>query len=354
MKRTPLLYWLLALALMTPAAARATGSLTIPNTIAAQSGPNVQASLLDTNWTTIATYVNAREVASGTLAARPIAGTAGRWYFASDDNGGTLYFDTGAAWVQASPAIQAGQDLYGSRNLNGATASATNTSYNVSADYVRLRNPTTGATVVRPATSTLTNNVLTSGPAADGRDQSAAFTVSTWVHFYYVWNGSTLATVSSTCAPNTFTGSCPTVGGPNLPATYTHWSYIGPVQFATTGVLNATFIRGSRASINPIAVRANAATGIGAEATITVTNFIPPNHMGATLHLCSNRVDLSADLRVESGGTPGLAMGTAGGAAVGCVAGDVPLKGQTVYLFTPAAVTASIMLSGYRIPNGAE
>lgn len=39
-------------------------------------------------------------IMAGTLAARPAAATAGRLYFATDDNGGTLYRDTGAAWTQ--------------------------------------------------------------------------------------------------------------------------------------------------------------------------------------------------------------------------------------------------------------
>jgi hypothetical protein len=38
-------------------------------------------------------------IMSGTLAARPAASLAGREYFATDDNGGTLYRDSGSAWV---------------------------------------------------------------------------------------------------------------------------------------------------------------------------------------------------------------------------------------------------------------
>lgn len=76
------------------------GSLVIPNIIANEPGPTAQVSKLDTNWTAIQTYVNAREIAFGTFAARPAAGTAGRWYFATDT--GTLYADTGAAWTQVA------------------------------------------------------------------------------------------------------------------------------------------------------------------------------------------------------------------------------------------------------------
>lgn len=80
------------------------GSLSIPNTFGAASG-NVPASQLDTDFSTISTYVNAREVAIGLIAARPAFGTAGRYYLATDVNGGTLYVDSGTAWVQAASGV---------------------------------------------------------------------------------------------------------------------------------------------------------------------------------------------------------------------------------------------------------
>lgn len=76
------------------------GSLVIPNIIANEPGPTAQVSKLDTNWTAIQTYVNDRQIAFGTFAARPAAGKDGRWYFATDT--GVLYADTGAAWTQVA------------------------------------------------------------------------------------------------------------------------------------------------------------------------------------------------------------------------------------------------------------
>lgn len=80
------------------------GSLSIPFTFGSASG-NVPASRLDTDYSTIATYVNAREVTVGLIGARPAAGTAGRWYLATDVSGGTLYVDTGTTWQQAGAAV---------------------------------------------------------------------------------------------------------------------------------------------------------------------------------------------------------------------------------------------------------
>jgi hypothetical protein len=45
------------------------------------------------------------QIVSDTLTNRPAAGTAGRLYFANDVSGGTLYYDTGAAWIAISPSL---------------------------------------------------------------------------------------------------------------------------------------------------------------------------------------------------------------------------------------------------------
>lgn len=44
-------------------------------------------------------------VMAGTTAARPAAGTAGRVYFATDDDGGTLFRDNGSSWVQIAGGL---------------------------------------------------------------------------------------------------------------------------------------------------------------------------------------------------------------------------------------------------------
>jgi hypothetical protein len=80
------------------------GNLIIPNTFGTQSG-NVAASQIDSDFSTTASYVNAREITLGTLAARPAAGTAGRWYFATDSLGGQLFEDNGSAWTAITTGI---------------------------------------------------------------------------------------------------------------------------------------------------------------------------------------------------------------------------------------------------------
>lgn len=82
------------------------GSASVPNTFASQAG-QVPASQLDANWTALINYINTREVDSGTLAARP-TGSDGQWYFATDVQGGTLYFNASGFWVQAGLGLSSG------------------------------------------------------------------------------------------------------------------------------------------------------------------------------------------------------------------------------------------------------
>ena len=344
-----LVYIALLLALIPNRHADSTGSLTIPNTIAAQSGPTLSASLLDQNWTTTATYINVREVTSGTLAARPAAGTSGRWYTATDQNGGITYWDNGSSWVQAAPAANL-TSAYAVRGLQGATSSSTNTTYNVTADYVILRNPSTGDVVAQKATATRSNSILTSGPAADGRDQASAFTAPTWLHFYYIWNGSTLSTLSSLCAPSDINGQCSANTGPTLPTGYTHWAYIGAVRMATAGTLNGTYIRGQRALPSATASVANQMAITTAESTVSMVNFVPPN-AGAFTVYCTG----SSTAGPAFGAVTGMYTNQTWNAAAAPTVSTVELPNiaqQFFFVGTAAAGVLNCQLQSYTIPNG--
>ena len=91
------------------------------------------------------------------------------------------------------------------------------------------------STVTRFNPGTITNNIALSGPVINGRDQSVGFPISLWVHFYWIWNGTTLATISSATPPPT---------GPVLPNGYTHWAYAGAVYQNAALQLVKTFIQG--------------------------------------------------------------------------------------------------------------
>ena len=86
------------------------GTASVPNVIFTQPTGNLAGSVLDANWTSLVNYINNRELTIDILANRPAAGTSGRYYFATDANGGTLYADTGSTWTQiAFPVGATGQ-----------------------------------------------------------------------------------------------------------------------------------------------------------------------------------------------------------------------------------------------------
>lgn len=48
---------------------------------------------------------------AGDIGDIPAAGLAGRFYFAEDEGGGTLYRDSGVAWVQVAPGVESGAEV---------------------------------------------------------------------------------------------------------------------------------------------------------------------------------------------------------------------------------------------------
>lgn len=156
------------------------------------------------------------------------------------------------------------------RGLTGANNSGTpNTKMDLAADLVQLRNATDGTVAIRTGTGTVTNDVGLVGPAANGRDQIGAFTSGSWVHFYWIWNGTTLATVSSATAPST---------GPTLPAGYTHWAYAGANYYDTDPKLVRMHWRGAVMLYDAaITVVGAANPAANAEQSVSVANQVPPN-----------------------------------------------------------------------------
>jgi hypothetical protein len=141
----------------------------------------------------------------------------------------------------ASTAYVDGLQNAGSRVLGlvgNVNATTPLTKYDMFADVIVLRN-STGATVVRYNAPTTTCDLGLAGSAANGRDQSAAFSINSWIHLYWVWNGTTLATLASTTLPTLFTGS-------TLPAGYTHWAYATTIRWNSSSNIIPGFPRGSK------------------------------------------------------------------------------------------------------------
>lgn len=245
------------------------------------------------------------------------------------------------------------------RGLNGANnAGIPGTKVDFSASEVCVRNPTTGTTVTVPSVSTITNDTQVAGPTANGRDQAAAFSTSTWLHFYFIWNGATMATLSSTSAT-----------APVLPTGYTHQAYIGAIYYDGTPTLARVRLRGAWVDYDnpPIAVTSTATVSTA----VPLTTMIPPNSLEYRVNVVqlaltsagSGAYGLTLNLEIVSGTScfqQGFS-GVGGATQVFSISGGfsiLPNVAQNFYIRLVLAAgtgpTSTVNMIGYKIPNGGE
>lgn len=252
--------------------------------------------------------------------------------------------------------VQNGYRCIGNNSFNNA--GTPNTQFDMFADDVILADAS-GNTIEQRNPATLTNNLLTAGSAANGRDQAGAFTANTFIHFYWIWNGTALATLSSAIAPPT---------GPTMPSGYTHWAYCGAVYFPASA-LRKVRIKGSWITYeSPIS--ALAAGGATAETAIGFTTIAPANALNIDLGLSkdgtsdsSGIIDVTTNIRAVTGvvyfGSRHILRGA--GATANQQFGQntlvVPNIGQQIfYLMTNSfgTGTLSVVVRRYQVPNGGE
>ena len=248
------------------------------------------------------------------------------------------------------------------RGLTGANNSGTpNTQYDFAADAVTLADTATSLGLVdRTNTGTLTNNVSTAGPAAGGRDQAGAFSASSWIHFYFIYNPGTdtLATISSATAPPT---------GPALPSGYTHWAYITAIRFNASSQLFTTIVRGSGV-FYPAAWAGTRFLADGSATTETAVSYstlAPPNALIVLMLFNIQYTDTSAAvqrvayIRLVTGVTNYhfFVVNTQVANVQGTYNGSffVPQIGQQIYYIWDGATgtrALELAVQGYTIPNG--
>lgn len=251
----------------------------------------------------------------------------------------------------------------GQTSTNNSTTP--NTQFDLIATSVTLRN-SSNFTVTRWNPATITVNISTAGPAANGRDVVGAFSASTWLHFYWIWNGTTLAGTASTTAPPT---------GPALPTGYTHWGYAGNVYFSASSALIKTRFRGDWAHYEGDNIggwRALSGGTATTETAVTITAYVPPNALsflvsaplsggGGTGVNCGVAVRLrvitgvnyfTSATRAELSGAPNVV-----GVDIFSPPTVVPNVGQTLYYILvntggSCTGTTAIDIHGYKMPNG--
>jgi len=86
------------------------------------------------------------------------------------------------------------------------------------ADWLTLHDDSTPQNTVGLSVIDETNSIVTAGPIAGGRDQAAAFAVSTWLHFFIIYDPN-LGDVSSL--------SSLSATAPTLPSGYTYFVRVG-------------------------------------------------------------------------------------------------------------------------------
>lgn len=274
---------------------------------------------------------------------------SGFWVSAADNN----LTDPDAGGAGWESLLAGAMSQYGSRGLRAQNnASTPNTQFDIAADMVALRDPSTGATKVFSPVAGVTTNLLTAGPAANGRDQAAAFPASSWIHFYLISNGSTVASISSLTAPPT---------GPVMPAGYTMWAYVGAVRFGSGSVLSAVWVCGNTVFYRvPMAVLTGTAT---TSTPFSTSTWVPPNAL--------EWAPMVENLALSASGAGSYAMtlfidsyqaglsGTGSASAVYSVSGGLawlPNNSQAAQyrlnLMAGSGPTTTISVYGYRLANG--
>ena len=260
-------------------------------------------------------------------------------------NGQVLTADSGelAGVKWGAPAAATPVGAYGVRNLVGQNDAVTpNTKFGYSADLVVLRKVSDNTTVVKSNTGTLTNDVTVSAGSPDGRDQAAAFSAGSWIHFYFIWNGTTLGTLSSLTAPPT---------GPTLPSGYTHWAYAGAVRYNATPGLVKTYWRGAHAYYQTIINVVNASTAT-TEQTVSVSTQVPPNALGYTLFVYKTAYS-NEKFRLVTGvdWTRGVTSGNVGDYNYAL---NLPNVAQEFFFIKATSNAIDVDVVGYKMPNGGE
>lgn len=246
--------------------------------------------------------------------------------------------------------------LIGSNN-----AGTPNTQYDFTASAVDMRDPATGATYSVQAPASRTCNILTAGPAANGRDQAGAFASSSWVHFYYIYNPTTGAYAVLASASATAPAA--------LPAGYTAWAYASAQWINGSGAMPVTYVRNSWVKYGTLLQVLNGGSAVS-PAVVSLASAIPPNAMEYEINIASAAITstaggfaaLTSYVQVASGSNTnaiGYQMAAAASAvmSVGGPAFRMPNVGQSYYyqnqVSNGAGPASTHNISGYSVPNGA-
>ena len=267
--------------------------------------------------------------------------------------GSSLFLRVGTSGL-LSTASGTGVGLWSSRGQYSFTrGQASQDTFTLAAHSLTVMNASTHALTVIANPAAVTVNISTSGPAVNARDRAAVISASSWVHFYWVYDGSTLASVSSPDTP---------AAGPNLPSGYTSWAYAGAVRVDADTDLVGTHIVGSMSWYGPFqrALSAGAATS---ETAVDLSTFVPPTAIGVKMNaVCLTVAGSVAGDRCKLRFVPSVDFATLSQTGATAAAGEsqsveMPVPTQRVYYIittTGTAPTLTLDVQGFQNPSGAN
>lgn len=288
--------------------------------------------------------------------------TAGTSVFLISDGANNWYAIGGGGSGSGSAGFAGISNLTANNN-----ATTPDTKYDFTASEVILKNPSSGVLVSVTSGATITCDITLpasgSTSTANGCDQSkiSALT-SVWVHFYYIYNGTTLATIASQNAPST---------GPTLPSGYTSWAYIGVIRLDASSHLLLTRIRGNRIwyEMNQGGANRLLSAGVATSFTdIACSTLVPPNYLMVTFIFQFNLSNTSAATYAAYGRPKGSSLTTGaqlcatrvnanGYTGVSATALDMPLGTSDTIQYKLSSAPSSggfyVDVLGYTIPNRA-
>lgn len=188
-------------------------------------------------------------------------------------------------------AVAAGVNTWGSRGQFSYVGShATSYVFRLQAHAVSFISASTHAATVRISPSAQDIDIRTTGPAGGGRDRASEFSADSWVHFYWLWDGAAVSGIASAQPPTT---------GPNLPHSFTSWSYAGAVRHLSAG-LRGTHIIGAMAYAH-LGVRVLDNGTATSETAVDVASAVPPNATAYGVLLDNNAAGQTLSIRTISG-----------------------------------------------------
>jgi len=217
-----------------------------------------------------------------------------------------------------------------------------------------------GAATNETAVAVATLDLGLAGPAANGRDQAAAFAAGSWINVFRIYNPTTGAGAwtASTAAPT---------AGPALPAGFTRWAYATTLRWNAASNLVPCLVEGNTIVYDLVDNSVNRVISGGTATVMTAIDcsaYVPPNALRANFiaNLTVNGGITTVNAFVRRNGSAhsgqNVVSGTiqvAGSTITAINWTDIPLGGQKFdyrLSITPAGGGFSAEVRGYVVANG--